>query len=173
MNKQYTTGSDRSVFWIIGGITVIAIVAIGFVAFSESKSQAKITSYETTVTSRPKAVVASSFMDFGKMKVTDEKTTEFVIENKGDKPLQLFNGTSSCRCTTGQITVKDGKSPVFSMHSKSIWTGSVAPGEKAAVTLTYQPSLMPVKGEVTRAVYISTNDPDNKEITFTVKANVD
>jgi hypothetical protein len=107
------------------------------------------------------------------MKVADQKTAEFVIENTGNQPLQLFNGSSSCGCTTGQITIKEEKSPSFSMHSKSTWTGSVAPGEKASVSLTYNPSLMPVKGDITRAVYVSTNDPENKELTFSIKAFVE
>lgn len=169
----YTSSNDKTVFWIIGAVTVLAIIGIGFVAFSESKSQAQITSYETTNTSRPKASVKTTFVDFGNMKVTDQRTAEFVIENIGDKPLQLFNGSSSCGCTTGQITIKDEKSPLFSMHSKSTWTGSVPPGEKATVSLNYQPNLMPVKGDITRAVYVSTNDPDNKELTFSIKVFVE
>ena len=171
--SNYRQTNDKSVFWIIGGISAIAIVAIGFVAFSESKSQAQVTSYETTSTSRPKVVVASHFQDFGKMKVTDEKTAEFTIENAGDKPLQLFKVTSSCGCTFGTITINGQKSPEFSMHSKSTWTGKLEPKEKAVVAVTYKPSIMPVKGEVTRTVSVSTNDPEAQELTFTVKANVD
>lgn len=169
----HTNVNDKTVFWIIGGFTVLAIIAIGFVAFRESKSQAQITSYETTSTSRPKVVVVSNFQDFGKMKVTDEKTAEFAIENMGDKPLQFFKVTSSCGCTFGSITINGQKSPEFSMHSKSNWTGELPAGQKAIVSVTYKPSIMPVKGDVTRAVYVSTNDPDNKELTFSVKAFVE
>jgi len=172
MNK-YRQTNDTSVFWIITGITVLAIIAIGFVAFGESKSQAQVASYETTSTSRPKVVVASHFQDFGKMNETDEKTAEFTIENMGDKPLQLFKITSSCGCTFGSVTINGKKSREFSMHSKSNWTGELPPGQKAIVSVTYKPSIMPVKGEVTRAVYVSTNDPDNKELTFSVKAYVE
>lgn len=174
MNKgSYRDKNDKTSFWIIGGISFIAIIAIGFVALGESKAQVKISSYQTNAAERPKAVVTSAFTDFGKMKVADQKTTEFVIENAGNQPLQLFNGSSSCGCTTGQITIKEEKSPPFSMHSKSTWTGSVAPGEKATVSLTYQPSLMPVKGDITRAIYVSTNDPGHKELTFSIKALVE
>lgn len=171
--SNYRQTNDKSVFWIIGGISALAIVAIGFVAISESKSQAQVTSYETTSATRPKVVVASHFQDFEKMKVTDEKTAEFTIENAGNKPLQLFKVTSSCGCTFGAITINGQKSPEFSMHSKSNWTGKLEPGEKAVVAVTYKPSIMPVKGEVTRTVSVSTNDPDNKELTFSVKAFVE
>ncbi len=172
MSKNRQT-KDKSVFWIIGGITALAIIAIGFVAFSESKSQVQVTSYETTSTSRPKVVVASHFQNLGVMKETDEKTAEFTIENMGDKPLQLFKVTSSCGCTFGSVTINGQKSPEFSMHSKSNWSGELAPRQKATVSVTYKPNIMPVKGEVTRDVYVSTNDPDDKELTFTVKAYVE
>ncbi|MEK7165799.1 MAG: DUF1573 domain-containing protein, partial [Patescibacteria group bacterium] len=117
--------------------------------------------------------VNSTFSDLGKMKVSDEKSAEFTIENTGDMPLQLFKVTSSCGCTFGIITINRQKSPEFSMHSKSNWTGTLNPGEKASVLVTYKPILMPVKGEVTRAVYISTNDPENKDLKFSVKAFVE
>ena len=114
MNK-YRQTNDTSVFWIITGITVLAIIAIGFVAFGESKSQAQVASYETTSTSRPKVVVASHFQDFGKMNETDEKTAEFTIENMGDKPLQLFKITSSCGCTFGSVTINGKKREEMSL----------------------------------------------------------
>lgn len=173
MAKNYRESADKTIFWIIGGITVIAVFAIGFVAFSESKSQAQVASYEANASSRPRAIIASSFADFGKMKVSDEKTAEFTIENTGDNSLALFKVTSSCGCTFGTISINGQKSPEFSMHSKSSWTGDLPPGQKASVAVTYKPSLMPVKGEVTRSVFVSTNDPEKKVLTFSVKAYVE
>ena len=164
---------NKAVYLIIGGFTLFAAAVIGFAAFKESKNQPRVLSYETSAGERPKAVVAYHFKDLGKMKETDEKTTEFTIENMGNKPLQLFKATSSCGCTLGQITINGQKSPEFSMHSKSNWTGELAPRQKAIVAVTYKPGIMPVKGDVTRAVYVSTNDPDNKELTFSVKAFVE
>lgn len=151
----------------------MALLLIVYVAFNENKSRVKISVYQTNAISKPKATVTQVFADFGSMKVTDEKTAEFTIENTGNQPLQLFKVSSSCGCTIGTISINGQKSPAFSMHSKSSWTGTLDPNEKATVAVTYKPSIMPVKGEVTRAVYVSTNDPDNKELTFTVKANVD
>jgi len=176
MNKYQNQGggsSDKTIYWLIGGFSLLALLGIGLVALGESKSQGQVASYTTNDTTRPKTVVKTKFFDLGNMKVTDEKTVEFAIENSGDKPLQLFKGSSSCGCTFGQIVINGDKSPEFSMHSKSTWTGSVNPGEKATLLVTYKPSIMPVKGEVSRAVYVSTNDPDNKELTFTVKAFVE
>ena len=39
-------------------------------------------------------------------------------------------------------------------------------GNKALVRVTYKPSIMPVKGEVTRMVYVKTNDPNNRTHVF-------
>ncbi|KKP59111.1 MAG: hypothetical protein UR52_C0014G0015 [Candidatus Gottesmanbacteria bacterium GW2011_GWA1_34_13] len=174
MNYQKNSEiNHKSIYWIIGGITAIAIIAIGFVAFSESKSQAKVTKYDATSISRPIAFIAFNFTDVGKIKIQDEKIAEFTIENKGDQPLILYNITSSCGCTIGTVTINGQKSPKFTMHVKNDWTGTLLPSEKAIVTLTYNPSSMPVKGDVTRAIYVSTNDPYNKDLTFSIKAFVE
>ena len=110
--------------------------------------------------------------DFGEMAVRDEKTAEFTLENTGNKPLNVYGVTSSCGCTFGEIEIGGTKSPQFSMHAKSNWVGVVQQGTKSIVRVTYKPSLMPVKGEVTRMVYVKTNDPKNPELMFSVKANV-
>ena len=107
------------------------------------------------------------------MTVKDEKKAEFTIKNVGSEQLQLYKVSSSCDCTFGQITINGAKSPLFSMHAKSPWVGTLKPEETANLTVVYRPGIMPVKGEVTRAVYISTNDPDKKELTFSVKAYVE
>lgn len=177
MSKFRITGSsDKTIFWLIAGFSIFAIILIGFVAIRESKEaqgSINVQPYSVSDTDKPKARVNENNKNLGKMSVNDEKTAEFTIENTGDKPLQLFKVTSSCGCTLGTISINGQKSPEFSMHSKSNWTGTLAPSEKATVEITYKPSIMPVKGSVTRSVYVSTNDPDNKELTFSVKAYVE
>jgi hypothetical protein len=59
------------------------------------------------------------------------------------------------------------------MHSSISWVGTLNPGKKATVKVIYRPYIMPVSGEITRDVYVQTNDPDNERITFTVKAFVE
>lgn len=176
MNK-YTdrNSSDKGVILIIGGISLVALVLIVFVAFGESKknSQSSVASYQIGDSEKPQAKTGNIFADLGSMKTNDEKTVDFTIENTGDKPLQLFNITSSCNCTFGQITINNNKSPLFSMHSQGNWVGDLNIGEKATVTVIYRPYLMPVKGEITRSVTVQTNDPQNKELTFSVKAFVE
>ncbi|MBI2617773.1 DUF1573 domain-containing protein [Candidatus Gottesmanbacteria bacterium] len=167
--------SEKIILSIIGGVTLLALVVIFIFSVNESK-QGKpevSASYKVNDENRPRVKVSSSSSDLGTMKVQDEKQAEFLLENTGNKPLDLFKISSSCDCTFGQITVNGTKSPEFGMHSKSTWSTSLEPGEKATLTVTYRPSIMPVKGPVTRDVYVQTNDPENPKLTFTVKAYVE
>lgn len=169
-------GTDKLVFYIIGGFSVLLLVLIAIFSINEGKQArraANITSFSVNDKDRPQVEVSSKFSDFGSMKVKDEKSAEFTIENKGAKPLSLFKVSSSCDCTFGQITIDGVKSPEFNMHSKNPWTGSIDPGKKATLNVVYRPFIMPVKGTVTRDVYMQTNDPVNSRLTFTVKAFVE
>ena len=103
----------------------------------------------------------------------EEKAAQFTIENKGNKPLQLFKVSSSCGCTVGIITIDGNISPEFGMHNNSNWSGEILPGKTASLSVIYRPYIMPVKGPVTRDVFVTTNDPENKLLTFTVKADVE
>jgi len=153
-------------------LLTIAIIGIAMVAFKESKGQAAITTYTLSDQEKPLVRVVKNSVDFGDMNVSDEKTAEFILENIGNKPLELYGVTSSCGCTFGEIEINKIKSPRFAMHAKSDWSGVIQQGNTATVKVTYIPSIMPVKGDVTRMVYVKTNDPKNQELTFSVKANV-
>ncbi len=171
-----TMGTDKLIFYIIGGFTIVILVLIVLFSVDEGKqSQAasNITSFSKNDKEKPEAVVSSTSSDLGNINVKDEKFTEFTIENKGNKPLKLFKVSSSCDCTFGQVTIDDNKSPEFTMHSKNPWIGTLDPGKKATLSVIYRPFIMPVKGVVTRDVYMQTNDPSNSKLTFTVKALVE
>lgn len=171
-----TIGTDKLIFYIIGGFTVLLLVLIAIFSVSEGKQSqttANLTSFSVNDKEKPEVAVSSAFSDLGNMKVKDEKSAQFTIVNKGMKPLSLFNVSSSCDCTFGQITIDGIKSPEFNMHSKNPWIGSVDPGKEATLSVIYRPFIMPVKGPVTRDVYVSTNDPKNGRLTFTVKAYVE
>lgn len=169
-------GTDKIVFLIIGGLTVLALILISIFSFNEqkpTKGSTLVASYTATDSDKPKVNVSSIFSDLGNMKVKDEKTAEFTIGNTGNKPLQLFKIESSCDCTFGIVTIDGVKSPEFSMHAGSPWVGTVDPGKKATLAVIYRPSIMPVSGVVTRDVYMQTNDPEKSNLTFTVKAFVE
>ena len=168
--------SNKTPYLVIGGITLAVFIFIIFFAINEGKGSSNTQStliYSANDSERPKIKFSSPSADLGKMKVTDEKNAEFILENTGTKPLQLFKVSTSCDCTFGQITIDGEKSPEFGMHSKNLWSGSIEPGKKATLTVVYRPSIMPVKGEVSRQVYIQTNDPENKQVTFSINAFVE
>lgn len=176
LSRFSNMGADKLIFFIIGGFTVIILVLIVLFSLNEGKQSqtiANITAFSVNDKDKPEVVVSSTFSDLGKMKVKDEKSATFTIENKGTKPLSLFKISSSCDCTFGQITIDGNKSAEFGMHAKNSWTGTLAPGKKATLNVIYRPFIMPVKGIITRDVFMQTNDPQKPQLTFTVKAFVE
>lgn len=176
MKYQQATGADKTIIWIIGGFVVFILVLIGIVAKSEQKEAKKIgqvVAYQAGDVQKPAASAETGIKDLGDMNVTDEKSADFVVKNTGTKPLSMFNISSSCGCTAGVVTIAGVKSPEGAMHAKSDWIGSLNPGDQATVTVIYRPSVMPVKGDVSRSVYVETNDPISPKLTFTVRAFVE
>ncbi|MEK7543947.1 MAG: DUF1573 domain-containing protein [Patescibacteria group bacterium] len=176
MRQIVHTGSDRTILWLIGGFTVLILVLIGFVATGEQKEAKKIgqvAAYQSTDAEKPVVTFDTEIKNLGNMKVSDEKSSDFIVKNTGAKPLSLFNINSSCGCTAGVVTIGGQKSPEGAMHLKNSWIGTVNPSDTATVTVIYRPSVMPVKGDVSRSVYVETNDPANAKLTFTVKAFVE
>ena len=176
LSRVSNMGTDKLIFIIIGGFTLVILVLIVLFSINEGKQSqtaANINSFSVNDKEKPVVAISSAFSDLGNMKVKDEKSAEFSIENKGTKPLSLFKVSSSCDCTFGQITIDGNKSAEFGMHSKNSWTGTVDPGGKATLYVIYRPFIMPVKGVVTRDVFMQTNDPENPKLTFTVKAEVE
>lgn len=168
--------SDKTILYLIGGFTLLILVLIGFVAWGESRNASgagRITQYQVADSDKPVAAVNLTNKDIGKILVSEEKTTDFILTNTGKKPLELYNIGSSCGCTAGQITINGVKSPEASMHGKNSWIGTLNPNQTATVAVIYRPSLMPVRGDVSRSVTVETNDPNNKKLTFTIKTFVE
>lgn len=165
--------TDKIVIILIAVSTIIILGGIIIIASKEGSTQSSVASYSTNDIDRPKGTTDSSFQDLGKMKVSDEKTAVFTITNEGKKPLILSKINSSCDCTFGKVTINGTSSPELGMHSRSTWQGTVEPGKEAKVEVIYRPSIMPVKGEVGRDVYITTNDPEKPMLTFSIKAFVE
>lgn len=155
------------IFLLIGFLSLIY-----YLVNPKDQSEKKIVSYNLKDKEKPKVEVKNKFIDLGEMKVSDEKRGEFIIKNIGQKPLQLFNVSSSCGCTLGQIEIGGKLSEAFGMHSRSNWVGEVNPGKTAKVYAIYRPFVMPVYGLVGREVYVSTNDPLNPKLVFQIKARV-
>lgn len=166
----YANMSFKSIVFVLL-ITVIIITGFAFMV-TGSQPDVKEAAYSVSDTDRPKAEVKISSYDFGNIKVSDVKSKEFTLKNIGTQPLQILNINSSCGCTKGQVFYKDFKSNQYGMHAQSGFVTEIAPGDTAAVNVIYNPSLMPVYGRVEREVYLTTNDPINQKVIFSVKAFV-
>lgn len=159
---------------IIIGIVIffVAIIGLAFTFTVGQKPVPVATSFSAQDSDKPKAEVAQTFYDLGEIKVSDVKQQEYTLKNVGIRPLQILNVNSSCGCTAGQIIYKGETSKEYSMHSQGGFVTEIAPGDSAIVRLTYRPATMPVYGAVQREVYLTTNDPLNQKLIFSIKAIV-
>ena len=159
----------------------IILLTIGFLvmlfgmAFLATKGQVPTPDkreYSKEENDRPKAEVKENFKDIGEMKVDEIKEVSFSLKNIGNKPLQILNINSSCNCTFGKVLYKDVETKQFGMHKQSGYVTDIAPNDTATVKVIYNPSIMPIYGNVSRDVYITTNDPENSKLIFTLKTFV-
>lgn len=67
----------------------------------------------------------------------------FPIQNKGDQPLLITNVVTSCGCTTADLT-----------------SSLIPAGQRADLTVVFDPDFHEASGPVTRLVWLETNDPD-------------
>lgn len=82
---------------------------------------------------------------------------EFELSNTGGSRLKISRVSTSCSCTTAEVTKK-----------------VIAPGNSTTLTVTFDPTAMdpPISGEVMRIVYVETNDPNQEEKKIKITATV-
>lgn len=169
MKKTYLWLILTAIFFVGGLYLVYKLTTKAQPAVSQ-----QIEFYKMSDTSRPKLkILGKNPFDLGKMKVSDERSATFTIQNQGDKPLQIFYGSTNCDCTFGQIKKNGYQSPLFGMHSNTDFYLALSPQEKAEVEVIYKPYLMPVSGQVQRGATLKTNDPGTPEMSFVVEAFVE
>jgi hypothetical protein len=79
----------------------------------------------------------------------------FHIENRGAEVLEVSNVTTSCGCTTAEL-------------SSSV----IPPGKRADLTVVFDPDYHDAVGPVKRIVWLETNDPDQPVVEVSFDANV-
>ncbi|MBI4032811.1 DUF1573 domain-containing protein [Candidatus Berkelbacteria bacterium] len=159
--------------WIVLGIVTVGLLG-GIVWYAgRTGMTTSATAYQAEDPARPVVVVEPASFDFGTINAVDEQTKTVTLRNDGQSPLEVTEVTTSCDCTFATIALPDGTtSPEFTMHGRSNWSGTIAPGESATVTIIYRPAVMPVTGTVSRGVNIRTNDPVNPVSTIGFEATV-
>jgi hypothetical protein len=100
-----------------------------------------------------KVEIAQTEYKFGTMDLNEEKTHDFVFSNRGDVPLVLKKGGSSCRCAVSSLDKEE-----------------IPPGASTKVKLKFKAK--EVTGPYRQTALIYTNDPDRPEVTLTVSGEV-
>lgn len=99
-----------------------------------------------------------------------------MITNVGTENLIINNMDTSCGCTSASIVFNEVEGPKFgmSMHGTNPknWRQIIPPGESAELKVYYDPNVhKTMRGPVTRTASIYSNDPRNKVMMVTIKAN--
>lgn len=92
--------------------------------------------------------------DFGQTEEGRSLTHTFRFENTGDAVLKIGNVQTSCGCAAALVSKKSYK-----------------PGEKGEIKVTL--NTRGYEGEVSKYVYIESNDPDQPNKMLTIKASID
>ena len=99
-------------------------------------------------------VVDKAEYDFGTRDIeASSGSHDFVFTNKGDAPLSLSEGGTSCRCTMSKLGQE-----------------KISPGGSTKVTITWKPIDKP--GPYQQTAKILTNDPAQPQITLTISGRV-
>lgn len=178
--KNYHNEHSNILLIAAGVIFFVAIVVIFVYQDKNFSDTAFSQHYKTNDEDKPSFAVEPAVMikDLGAMKISEERSADFVIRNIGQKPLTIFRLRTSCMCTFGQIIMEDDAGPLVSMemHNSPLikrWYAILQPGKTAIARIKYQPSLMPVQGPVERSFLFETNDPLRKKVELIIKVSVE
>lgn len=103
-------------------------------------------------------MLEQSEYDFGKMETNTTGRHEFILANRGDRPLVLSRGTNSCGCCT---CLCDARLPA---------QGQIPPGTSGKVTLEW--SIKQYTGNFRQSETLVTNDPDRPQVMIGVTGRI-
>jgi hypothetical protein len=93
--------------------------------------------------------------DWGTIPAIPAVAQTFPLQNTGNEPLLITSVVTSCGCTTASL-------------SSSV----IPPGQRADLTVVFDPNFHETVGPVTRLIWLQTNDPDLPLIEIRLDANV-
>lgn len=150
-------------------ISLIAVLVVGGIALGINKS------VKNRNFGDPRVEIVSLEYDAGTVSMADGLVRHtYEIKNVGEGDLKIKKIRTSCMCTTARLKIGDDLSPEFGMHDSFPWSERIAPGETGYLEVVFDPSFHGPAGTglVTRAIYVPTDDPENKNIEFILTANV-
>lgn len=101
----------------------------------------------------PTISVEKSVHDFGTVTQGEKVDHLFAIKNRGDEPLTINQIRSSCGCTAATLSAK-----------------TISPGKSGDVKVTFDSTNF--AGQVTKTVYLDSNDPRNPSTVLTMQGKV-
>lgn len=157
---------------IIGVVAVSVVIMVGGVFINAKVSTPQNVSFNNNV----KLQVDKTTYDWGNISMQKGKVEKtFQIENTGISDLKLYNVSTSCHCTTAQLILNGQESPLFGMNSKSPYVMVVQKGSKADLKVVFDPAFHGPNGvgAISRRILVSTNDPGNAQLSFSLTAFVE
>lgn len=169
-NRQIHKERIRKFKKMVTVLLPVVLVAGGISFFLMNYSPGKSNS------GQPRIEIPETEYDAGTVSMTDEKVAHvYEIRNVGDSDLKIDKIWTSCMCTTARLKVGDEESGEFGMHSNPIfWSQRIAPGETGLLEVVFDQTFHGSEGtgQAVRIVYLSTNDPENKQAEVRLTANV-
>ncbi len=139
-------------------LVLLAVAGIGVAAFELGSSGAA-----------GRIAVEPASWDFGDItQVTVSHS--FLLKNVGTTPLRLDGISTSCMCTSAELTYMDQTSPRFGNHENPPWQLVIAPGTSGFLNVYYDPTTHAERGHFERQVYILSSDPAQRETSITIHA---
>lgn len=102
----------------------------------------------------PKIVFKQDAWNFGKAKGGEDLVHEFIFKNEGDAALNIKNVETTCGCTAALVSDR-----------------TLEPGKSGKVKVTF--NTRGYSGEVSRFVYVDSDDPVAPRIQLKISASVD
>lgn len=94
----------------------------------------------------PRIVVEPASQELGEVPQQKIELT-YTVRNEGQSDLEILKISTSCDCTKASIA-----------------QDKIAPGQSVVLTVTLDPTEDNLYGDVTRLIYLRSNDPENPEV---------
>jgi hypothetical protein len=101
----------------------------------------------------PSMQFEATLFDFGRIESGDVVAHRFEFQNVGSAPLEITKVTTACGCT-----------------APGEWDKVVQPGQTGGVPITFYSGSF--SGEVRKSITVLSNDPENPNITLSIKAEI-
>ena len=93
--------------------------------------------------------------NFGRSPKKPDLAHIFAVQNTGTADLEISNLVTSCGCTTAELS-----------------SSLIPPGQRADLTVTFDPDFHDTRGEVVRLVWFATSDPTEPWVEVRITADV-